>query len=337
MAGIWTKNLNGAGLNGLLSRKKEIYHKINVICKVLLRTAFLLGIGFVMLYPILFMFSGAFKAKVDVYDPTVIWIPKNFSFEAMNLAMKSLKFQQSILVTLQILIPSVLLQMVSTLLAGYGFARFKFKERNFLFGLLIFTIIVPIQNLIIPLYGNFQHFDMFGIFKLYSMATGNALPNLLNTTMPFYIMAAFGMGIRSGLYIFIMRQFFRNMPTELEEAAMIDGCGNFKTFTHVMLPNVIPALVTILVFSIVWYWNDYYQAVMFLQDKQPLSVNLTMLNGMLSVTSQSIKSITSTDLALMSDAVLECGCILVLAPLLVMYVLLQRFFTESIERTGIVG
>ncbi len=305
--------------------------------KIILRTVFLLGMGYVMLYPVLFMISGAFKDGVDVYDPTVIWLPKNFSLKAMTLAIKSLDFWNSLKQTVLILVPSVFLQMISTLLAGYGFARFKFKGRGILFACLLFTIIVPVQNLIVPMYANFQSFDMFGIGYLYDAITGAGKPNLLNTNWPFYLMAAFGMGIRSGLYIFIMRQFFRNMPKELEEAALIDGCGSFKTFTNVMIPNVKPAIVTVLVFSIVWYWNDFYQSSMFLMDKQTLSVSLTMLNGMLDITAGSISSITSQELMLMRDSVLECGCILVILPILILYIILQRQFTESIERTGIVG
>ena len=318
-------------------QKEKLSAKAMGFVKILLRTLFLLGMGYVMLYPILFALSGAFKARVDVYDPTVIWLPKHYSMEAMNLAVKSLKFWDALKQTLIILIPSVCLQMISTLMAGYAFARFKFRERGILFAGLIFTIIVPVQNLIVPLYANFQSFDMFGLGYLYSLFSGGSLPNLLNTPFPFYLMAAFGMGIRSGLYIFIMRQFFRNMPPELEEAALIDGCGSVRTFIRVMLPNVKPAIVTVLVFSVVWYWNDYYKAAMFLMDNQTLSVNLTMLNGMLDITAGNISSLTSQDVMLLRDGVLECGCLLVMLPLLIMYILLQRQFTESIERTGIVG
>lgn len=322
--------------HSITSHKKEINHKISIVLKVVLRTLFLIGIGYVMLYPILTILSGAFKAEVDAYDPTVIWIPKHFSMLAMNLVYKTIKFPETVRITLTILIPSVLLQMISTLMAGYGFARFKFKGRGVLFALLVFTIIVPVQNIMVPLYADMQSFDMFGIFHLIKLITGHPLPRLLNTYLPFYVMAAFGMGIRSGLYIFIMRQFFMNMPNELEEAAMIDGCGTFKTFTSVMLPNVIPAMVTIIVFSVVWYWNDYYQAQMFESSNQPLSVMLTLLNDRLT-SNQKQLGIAATDLLMMKDSLLECGCLLVMTPLLVMYIFLQRFFTESIERTGIVG
>lgn len=331
-------NVLNVSVKKVASHRKEVNHFVSKWVKSLLRAAFLLGMGFVMLYPVLYMISGAFKSKIDVYDPTVIWIPKNYSLQSVKLAMTTLDYWVSLLKTLQILVPSVLFQLISTLLAAYGFAKFKFKERNILFGLLIFTIIVPIQTIIIPVYVNFKYFDFFGIGKLIGLFTGEPLTvKLLNTTTPFYLMAISGMGIRSGLYIFIMRQFFRNMPKELEEAAMIDGCGPFKTFTRIMIPNVIPAIVTILLFSIVWYWNDFYQSVMFLQNGYPLSVSLTMMNGLLDITGKNISSLSHQDLWLLRDSVLVSGCLLVVAPILILYIFLQRFFTESIERTGIVG
>jgi multiple sugar transport system permease protein len=233
------------------------------------------------------------------------------------------------------LIPCVLLEVASTTLTAYGFSRFRFRERNLLFGLLIFTIIVPVQTYMIPQYVSFTHFNFFGLLAIPG-AAGITLPNYTNTLIPMYIMAAFGMGIRSGLYIFIMRQFFKGLPLELEEAALIDGCGPVRTLWKVLLPNVIPAIVTVLVFSLVWYWNDYYVSSFYLTRDFPLSVSLTLLNGKLTSVGQQA-NISSQDLWLMRDSVLSCGCILVLLPLVVIYIFAQKQFTESIERTGLVG
>lgn len=299
------------------------------------RFLFLIGMSFVMLYPVFFMLSNAFKAKMDVYDPTVIWVPKNFGLEAWKLAMQAMEFWKSFKRTFQLLIPCVILEVVCTTITAYGFARFKFKERDFLFNLLLFTIVVPVQTYMIPQYVDFTSFNVFGILAIPGLL-GMELPNLVNTFWPMYVMAAFGMGIRSGLYIFIMRQFFKGLPLELEEAALIDGCGPVKTLIKVMLPNVIPAIVTVTVFSIVWYWNDYYFSFSYLSKDFPLSVNLTLLNGRLNTVGQQA-NFTTQDLWLMKDAVLSCGCILTLLPLVIMYVFAQRQFTESIERTGIVG
>lgn len=320
MTGATPANMLEGKIENIAAHKLEINRFFSKWIKVILRTVFLLGIGFVILYPILFMLSSAFKSIADVSDQTVIWIPKHFSLYPLKLAMMSLDFWTALATTLKICIPSVIFQLVSTILTAYGFARFKFFGKNALFALLVFTIIVPIQTIIIPLYGNF------------------AVAGVLGTCIPFYSMAMLGEGIRSGLYIFIMRQFFRNMPKELEEAAMIDGCGIFKTFLKVMLPNVIPAITTVTVFSVVWYWNDFYQSIMFMQSSSfPLSVQLTKLNDLLGISGQNIPNLSTIDLWLLRDGVLACGCLLTITPLVIMYLFLQRFFTESIERTGIVG
>ena len=320
MAQSNVKSFSGKMVKGVTSKKLEINYAIGKGAKIIFRAAFLIGLGFVMLYPILFMLSEAFKASVDAYDPTVIWLPKNFSTEALQLAAETMHYGESVWNTVKILVPSVLLQLLSTLVVAYGFARFKFKGRNVLFGLLIFTMIVPIQTYMIPLYVNFKGLGM------------------LNSPVAFYVMSVFGMGIRSGLYIYIIRQFFRNMPPEIEEAALIDGCGHFKTFWRVMVPNVIPALVTVLVFSVVWYWNDYYMASMFYNKNFPVSVNLTFLATQVEVSGPNIMpNLSSTELWLLKDSILACGCLLTIAPLLVMYIFAQKFFTESIDRTGIVG
>lgn len=329
------KNPENRALSPVLRNRLAMRYKTRKFFKVLLRMVFLLGMSFVMLYPVLFMISNAFKSIVDVYDPTVIWVPKHYSLQAWQLAMDTMDFWKSLTRTLEMVVPCVLLEVLSTTIIAYGFSRFKFRERNFLFGLLFFTIIVPAQTYMVPQYIGFKSFNMFGLMIIPDML-GYALPNLVNSFTPMYIMAGLGMGIRSGLYIFIMRQFFRSLPVELEEAALIDGCGPLRTLWKVMLPNVIPALVTVLVFSVVWYWNDYYVSGFYLSKNYPLSFNLTLLNDALDNTANAA-GISSVDLWLMRDSVLSCGCILVLLPLVVMYIFAQKQFTESIERTGIVG
>jgi multiple sugar transport system permease protein len=307
--------------------------------KGLMMYLFLAGLSFVMLYPVLFMLSSAFKSIADVYDPTVIWVPKNFSFQALDLAVTALDFNNALWRTVQITVPSVLLQVASTLITAYGFARFRFRGRSLLFGLLLFTMIVPEPTYGMPLFMNFRNFTWFGLGNFAGLFTGEALSvNLLNQDITFYLRAAMGSGIRAGLYIFIIRQFFVNMPTELEDAAMIDGCGPLRTFTRVMVPNVTPAIVTVTMFSLVWYWNDYHNSVTFFRSSFPLPVSLTMVNSTLSVVGQSpAAGVTSTELWLLRDPVMACACLLTILPLLVVYLVAQKFFTESIERTGIVG
>ena len=299
------------------------------------RLVFLLGMTYVLLYPVLFLASNAFSDYVDRLDPTVIWIPKHLTLQNFKFANQVIGFLPSIWKTISMLVPSVIIQVFVCLFVGYGFARFKFKEREILFSLLMFTIIVPVQTYIIPLYVNFRSFDFFGISKLLGLYMDPApTVRILNTNWPFWLMSATGVGIRSGLYIFMARQFFRGMPIELEEAALVDGCGPFKTFFKIMLPNVGSIVIVITLFSIVWHWNDYYQSVMFFSENFPLSVQVTLLQERLSVLTQNIRP---EDMAMAQSAILEAACFIVVAPVLLLYIFAQRYFTESITRSGIVG
>ena len=222
-------------------------------------------------------------------------------------------------------------------MAGYGFARFRFRGKNVLFALLIFTIIVPVQTYMIPLYVEFKNFDYFGIGSLIGLFTGKTLQtSLVNSNLPFYIMAALGAGIRSGLYIFMLRQFFMGMPKELDEAASIDGCSPLQTFLKVMLPNAVPMMVTIVVFSLVWYWNDYYLSSMFFNNNPPLSQKLTELRTLLDFSGQ-VTTITKQELVFLKEGILACGCLVTILPPLILYIFAQKFFTEGLERSGIVG
>ena len=318
--------------NHVLTNKLKYKYKGTRIITFVFRCFFLVGLSFVMLYPILFMFSGAFKSAIDVYDLSVVWLPKNYSLEAMGLALDALDFQNAFIKTLIILVPSVLLQVASSILAAYAFARFKFPFQKLMFVLLIFSIIVPTSSIIIPLFTQFNDYSFLGISGFFGVSI-----NFLNTPVPFYVMAATGFGIRSGLYIFILRQFFSAIPKELEEAALIDGAGNATTFVKVMLPNAVNAIVTVTILSVVWYWNDYYMSAMFLNSNFPLSVQLTMLNSSLVTLADRSSGIASTTLYLLRDSVVESACLVVSAPLIAVYIFFQKYLVESIEKTGIVG
>lgn len=316
--------------------QKRIAEKSLKTISSLLRFLFLLGMAYVLLYPVLFLVSNAFRDPIDRLDPTVIWIPKTWTLQNFVLADQVLDFKTSIIKSLEVLIPSVIIQVFICLMVAYGFARFKFKGRDFLFSCVLFTIIVPTSTIIISLYVKFRFFDFFGIGQLLRIFNHGELVsiNLLNSPWPFYIMSLTGVGLRSGLYIFMARQFFKGMPNELEEAAFVDGCGPFETFIKIMLPNVGSIIVVITLFSIVWHWNDYYLSVMFFTDEYPLSVNVTLLQSRLQLLSQNM---SAADLALSQNSILEAACFVVILPMLVLYIFSQKYFTESITRTGLVG
>jgi len=179
-------------------KNKKAGDKALEIITSIVRALFLLGMAYVLLYPVLFLLSNAFRDPIDRLDPTVIWIPKTFTLQNFFLADQILGFIPSIMKTLSMLIPSVIIQVFICLMVAYGFARFNFKFKEILFSCLLFTIIVPVQTMIIPLYVNFRFFDFFGIGKILALFNnGEAVTvKLLNTNWPFYLMSLTGTGIR---------------------------------------------------------------------------------------------------------------------------------------------
>lgn len=285
----------------------------------IVRAVLLIGLSFIILYPLIYMISIAFRPLNELFDPSVVWIPKHFTLSNIKLAMSKMNMlepigsRNSLFNSVVVNLLSALLQVCSTAFVGYGFARFEFKLRGFLFSVVIFTMVVPVNSIIIPLFLNYRNL------------------HLLDTYFAFYIPAILGQGIRSGLFIFIFRQFFKGMPKEFEDAASIDGCGGLRTFLQIFVPNAGPAFLTSFLFSIVWYWNDYYYSSMFFPTKQTVSLALAGL-----------KNLLSTDATVGRDPyqlliLLQAGSFLVCIPLLIMYMFLQRYFVQSIERTGIVG
>lgn len=299
---------------------------------VIFRFFLLIGISFILLYPVIYMLSMSFRVPADVTDPSVVWIPKHFVLQNFKDVIKVMKYPEGLMNTAVVSVVSAVLQVISCSLTGYGFARFQFKERNVLFVIVIMTLIIPPQILSIPLYAQFKEFDIFGILGLLSNLTGLELRiNLLNKFWVFYLPSLFGQGIRAGLYILVFRQFFKGMPAELEEAALIDGCGSFKTYLKIMVPLTRGAMLTVFLFSMVWHWNDYFYSFMFVSSKRMLSTTLaTLRNSLVQI------GVDAFD-PFMATTYVQAGCLLTILPLLIIYIFTQRYFTESIERTGIVG
>ena len=281
------------------------------------------------------MLSISFRTAADMADPSVVWIPKHLSLEAMKDSFSAMDYPRALWNTVRLGLFSSLLQVMSCAVVGYGFARFEFKFKRLLFALVLFTIIVPSSVVYVPTYLSYKSFDLFGLGSLIGLFTGKPLTvNLLNTGWALYIPAFFGVGIRSGLFIYIFRQFYRGLPRELEDAAYIDGCGFVKTFLRVIVPNAGPAFLTVFLFSVVWYWNDYYFTTMYFTNVRTVSTALATLGSLLGTREGSGAFLN--DEYLISTR-MQAGCLLSIAPLLIMDVALQRYFTEGIERTGLVG
>lgn len=307
----------------VIKRKK----KTKKIMVSIFRFVLLFGLSFVILFPTIQQILMALRAPADINNPAVIWIPEVWSIENIKIASTVLDYPKALLSTFKLSFISMILQIASTALAGYAFSRLKFKGSNILFLGVILTIVVPPQALSLSQYLYFVRL------------------NLVGKEVSIYIMSILGMGIRSGIFIYIFRSFFQGLPKELEESAQIDGAGVFRIFWNIMLPNARGAIITVGLFAFVWQWNDTYFVKLFevsTQDFPLLTMrlmgaaehmyNALFITGALDLIGQDIWS-NPLYLALITNV----SALLMMLPLLIMYIFVQKQFVESIERTGIVG
>lgn len=291
------------------------------------------GLSFIILYPILFMISCAFRPQSEMNDPSVMWIPKTLIFSNVTDVWKATKYPSLLLNTVLVNLVSSVLQVVTCAVTGYGFARFKFKFKGLLFGIVILQIIVPIQIILIPQYMQFRYFDIFGIIGALDPHHPNGL-NLISSPWALYLQAIFVNGIRAGLFVLLFRQFFRGLPKELEDAAHLDGCGPFATFIRIMVPNAKTSFITVFLFSLVWYWNDSYVSGMFYTGSATIALQT---QNLWTTISSYFNNGTPTGIAAQWIVWVQAGCLLSLLPILIIYAFMQKQFVEGIERSGITG
>lgn len=291
----------------------------------LFRTIIIIGVAFMILYPVIIKISTSFKSYSDMYDPTVIFIPKKPTFENFTLVIKSINYPVAIVRTTLITAVISLLQVISCTLVAYGLARFKFPGQRLVFTAVILTLVVPPQTILLPLYIRFRFFNPFEFFSFGGEMSGISL---IDTLWPFVLLSIGATAFKNGLYIYLLRQHFKNMPKVLAEAAYIDGCGRFGTFWHIMLKGAFSMIITVFLFAFVWQWNDYYYSSVLAPELHVLANDLMNLN---------FSNISSTMGSMYNSMVAAPKFILQITPLMVLYIFTQRFFTESIEKSGIVG
>ena len=305
-----------------LRRKRLIGRGASLIWS-LFRGVIILGICYVIFYPLIVKIPSSFMREVDMFDQSVQFVPRFLYLENYKMVWEHMEYPLAFWNSLKLTTLVSILQLAACTFIGYGFARFRFWGRGLLFSAVVFTLVVPPQMIMIPLYLNFRYFTFFGLIPEPGI-------NLLGSYWPFVITALTGTGLRNGLFIYIMRQFFRGISKSLEEAAYIDGAGAFRTFLQVMLPNAKSAMLTVFLFAFVWQWNDYFFTSIYMRNAKVLPV---MLDGVAFDIMTTAHYISDQYKSILDNT----GMVLFIVPLLVIYAILQRYFIEGVERTGIVG
>lgn len=310
-----------------VNKRARYVHKTKKILFSLVKFIILLGISYIILGPIIKIVSNSFFTRSDAYNPSVFLFPLNPSTGNYTLTLARLDYWRNLGLTLIYIVVITLIQVLITSMVGYGFARFQFPFKGLLFGCVILTIVLPTNTIMLPLYQHFRNWDFFGILQ----AVTGSKANLLSSEVPMVLLTLLGCGLRSGLFIYIFRQFFRGLPKEIEEAAFIDGAGMWYTYLRIMLVNAIPAVITVMVFTLVWAYNDtFYTGLFAMPANRHIPTMLTGLGAQLA-NYDKIQDPIAQQLAVYS------GVVLILLPILILYLLLQRYFMEGVERSGIVG
>ncbi len=320
---FWERNKKS---QGYLLQKTLMRWAVS-ICRVIL----MFGLCFMILQPILNKISVSFMTEEDLFNPIVVSIPLNFTTENYQLAAQLMDYGTGIKNSLIVSTSIAVLQIFMCTLVGYGFARFKFPLKKVWFACVILMILIPPQTISSSLYLHFRFFDIFGIFKA---VTGSTI-NLRGSVLPYYLMSAGCMGLKNGLYIYMIRQFFRNIPVELEEAAYVDGCGTLRTFLNIMLPDAKPILTSCFLFAFVWQWTDGFYSKMFLGNITLVSLPLARLVDSLGAYIARINGVTTTISTGYANCILSTGILMIITPVLILYLFAQKGFVESLSSSGI--
>lgn len=320
---FWERNRKS---DGYLLKKTLLKYGVSIA-----RFILLFGMCFMILQPIFNKISVSFMTIEDLNNPTIISIPENPTTENYLMAAKLMTYSKSVVNSFVIALAIALLQISMTTLVGYGFARFEFPLKKFWFACVMLIVLIPPQTISTSLFLHFRFFDIFGLIKL---ITGDTI-NLRGSAIPYFLMSLGCMGLKNGLYIYMIRQFFRNIPKELEEAAYVDGCGTLMTFIRIMLPDAKPILTSCFLFAFVWQWTDGYYSKLFLGNVKLVSTELSRLVDSLGAFLMREMGTTVTIPASYGNAIMATGILMIILPLIILYLFAQRGFVESLSSSGI--
>ena len=313
---FWERN---EASDGILLKETIKKHALSIFRGILL-----FGMCFMIIQPILNKISVSFMSERDLYDTTIILIPKHFTLANWKMCNVLLEYKTALLNTIWVSLLVSVIEVCMCSLVGYGFSRFKFPLKKFWFFCVILIIVIPPQTISTSLFLNFRYFKFFG--KTFNLR-GNMLP---------YLMMCFTcQGLKNGLYIFMIRQYFMGFPFELEEAAYVDGCGPFRTFVQIMVPGAKPIITSCFLFSFVWQWTDGFYSNLFLGKIRLLAGNLSNIVEKLGGYLARLNGGSSIVSIAYSNAILSTATLMSIFPVIILYIFCQRMFVESLASTGV--
>ncbi|WP_251032563.1 carbohydrate ABC transporter permease [Mesobacillus foraminis] len=281
-----------------LKTKKESSIKRGKILERLLVYGLLIGLSIVFIFPFLWLIGTSLKPENEAltFPPTLI--PNVWDFANYKDVFTIVNFGQYYMNSIIVTVGTVLGTVLSSTLVAYGFARIKGKGRDAWFVLLLATMMLPPQVTMIPVYMIFAKLGW------------------TNTFLPLIVPAFFG----NAYFIFLLRQFFRTIPKELEESAYLDGCSTLGIFWRIVLPLSAPAIITVALLSFMWTWNDFLGPLIYLNDdaKYTLALGILQFKGAL----------------LIEWGPMMAASVLIILPLILMFFVGQRYFIEGIATTG---
>lgn len=296
-------------LSAFLSNRIVKSNRIRELIKNFVVYFMLIALSVVFLAPFFYMIGHSLMSTVDWLNPDVSWLPRTLYTDNYVNAVKIMNYWPKLFFSLGIMLIATIGQIITCSFVGYGLARIRFFGNSLISLIVIFTMIIPPQVIIVPQYLLFAKWGM------------------INTYFPVILPCFFAMGLNGGLFIFIFRQFFKGMPNELENAALIDGSGVFGVFFRIMLPNAAPGLLVSFILSVVWQWNNAFEPSIYIREP-----SLATLSLQLHYFDDLAKSV---NIASYSKGVVVASTVLVVFPVIIIFFLLQRRFMQSIETSGL--
>ncbi|WP_248928372.1 carbohydrate ABC transporter permease [Paenibacillus hamazuiensis] len=282
------------------------YGKEPALTGRLVKNILLLALGLLMIYPLIWLFFGSFKTNTDLFGSLSLF-PKTFVWDAYSKGWRGtgqFTYGTFFLNTLMLVVPTVFFTVVSSAIVAYGFARFQFPLKGALFALMISTLMLPQAVIIIPRYLIFRNLGW------------------LDGYWPFIVPAIFAC---YPFFIFMLIQFFRGLPRELDESAVMDGCNPVTILFRILLPLCKPALFSAAIFQFIWTWNDFFNSLIFINSVKKYTVSLALR-----------MTIDSTGGTVAWNQIMSMSVLAILPPLLIFF-MFQRYFVEGIATTGIKG